>query len=468
MLSLQALAGRHPDGPAQWRTLVLLVGACVLLSIARAALASTLRVDESGLSALTQGLFSLFFSVLGGAACWAYVRAIKAPPASNEAHAEAQAGPSLQHILASGVLLQILAALALPLTSNDLFSNLAYGALSAHGYNPYLVGPGALPPSDPFVAMVGARWLNTPIAYGPVLAWLNHLAVTGSVLSSLISFKLLMLAVSIGIVLTAYGYCRSCLEGERARQALLLIAWNPLLAWEIAGQAHNDGVMVLALMGFVWAASRQREVAAVALLAVALSAKYAAGAVLGLYLVFIFRRAPLRALALGLMAAGLSALLMLPFWTGSSSLQGPATALGGDPRRVAGSFAGVAVFFASFIGPIAAQRIYLVCLLGGAGLLFLVYVHALLRTRTLEDVFHYSLITMLIYCLLSAPWFQPWYATWLLPLAVAHRSIRWRNLAATFSALTLIEYVGSASLWALVINPVILRRMLQLRGRASS
>jgi hypothetical protein len=462
MLTWRIAPTQVVDGAAQWRRLGLAFTACAALSVARAALAATLRVDESGLSMLTQSLFNLSFAALGGLAGIAYMRALRVLPDPASALAGPRRGPTLEQILVGSVLLQILASLALPLTSNDVFSNLAYGHLAAHGYNPYLVGPGAMP-ADAFSAMVGERWLNTPIAYGPVLARLSQLAVTGSLLTSLVSFKLLMLCVSIAVVLTAYGYCRSCLDGERARQSFLLIAWNPLLIWEIAGQAHNDGVMVLALMGFVWAASRQREVAAVVLLVLAVCAKYAAGAVLGLYLVFLFRRAPLRAVALGLVAAGLSVLLMLPYWTGSSSLQGPAATLGGDPTRVAGSLAGFVVYLAGSFGPSAAQRIYLLCLIGGTALLVLVFAYALLRTRTLEDVFHYSLVTLLLYCLVATPWFQPWYATWFLPLAVAHRSLRWQQLSSAYSALVLIEYAPSSSLWAAGINPLVLGWMLKAR-----
>lgn len=466
MSSCRGVPTQVPDGVAQWWPLGLAIASCVLLSFARAALASTLRVDESGLSLLAQSLFNLGFAVLGGAACWAYVRALRVRRDSSSVLPEPRPGISLEQILVGSVLLQLVASLALPLTSNDLFSNLAYGDLAAHGYNPYLVGPGALP-ANPFQAMVGERWLNTPIAYGPVLARLSHFAVTGSLLSSVVSFKLLMLAVSIAIVLTAYGYCRSCLDGERARQSFLLIAWNPLLVWEIAGQAHNDGVMVLALMGFVWAASRQREIAAVVLLVVALCAKYAAGAVLGLYLIFIFRRAPLRALALGLLAAGLSALLMLPYWTGSSSLQGPAATLGGDPNRVSLSLAHIVVFFAQRFGEAAARASYRMFLIGGALVLGAVYVRAIVRTRTLLDVIHYSLVTMLVYCLVATPWFVPWYATWVLPLAVAHPSLRWRHLSATYSALVLLEYAPASSLWAVGINVGVLSWMSKVRREPS-
>src|SRR6185436_15381086 len=105
-------------------------------------------------------------------------------------------------LVAGALLVHAAAALALPLTSNDLFSNLAYGRLSHLGWNPYLHAPRALPPDDPFLALVGRRWLDTPIVYGPILTALD--AAVGyftNVFHALAAFKLTLAATGSAIVL---------------------------------------------------------------------------------------------------------------------------------------------------------------------------------------------------------------------------------------------------------------------------
>ena len=51
----------------------------------------------------------------------------------------------------------------------------------------------------------------------------------------------------------------AALSRARGAWTFCLIGFNPLLAWEVSGQAHNDGVMLLATMAFVWALAARRE-----------------------------------------------------------------------------------------------------------------------------------------------------------------------------------------------------------------
>src|SRR5262249_4393167 len=145
------------------------------------------------------------------------------------------------------------------LTSNDVFSNLAYGRLAHEGLNPYVNGPAALPAGDPFGALVGDRWTMQSIVYGPIATMLNVIVVGGrSVWAALVAFKLAMLATSLGTVAIAWRVCRD------RPMVFVAVAWNPLLAWEVSAQAHNDGLIVVLIAAAVWAGSR-REVAAAVL-----------------------------------------------------------------------------------------------------------------------------------------------------------------------------------------------------------
>src|SRR5207237_850687 len=78
---------------------------------------------------------------------------------------------------------------------------------------------------------------------------------------------------SLAAVLLAFGFCRSCLPPDRAGAAFVFFAWNPLLAWEICGQAHSEGLVLVGMVAFVWAATRGREWLAALALACAVYAK---------------------------------------------------------------------------------------------------------------------------------------------------------------------------------------------------
>src|SRR5205085_2397030 len=84
----------------------------------------------------------------------------------------------------------------------------------------------------------------------------------------------------------------------------VFLAWNPLFAWEISGQAHSEGLVLVGLLVFVWAALRSREWLAVLGASCAVLSKIVLLPLLGLYLCFVARRRPLRALAMAGAAAG--------------------------------------------------------------------------------------------------------------------------------------------------------------------
>jgi hypothetical protein len=403
------------------------------LSLARAALLGTLAVDR--LPPLERYLPLALFGLAAALAGAAHLAAIDRPPLTWRA-------------LAAGALAVQLAAFpSLPLTSNDLFSNLAYGRLAALGLDPYLFAPRALPVGDAFRALVGARWLDTPIVYGPIAEALD--AACGraaTVAGALAALKALTFAASLAAVALAWGFTRARMAGERARAAFVFFAWSPLAAWELAGQAHNDALMVAATVAFVWALCAGRELTAALALAAALLAKPAVAPLAPIFLIMVARRSPARALALALAMAAAAALAFFPHWHGLDSLRGPLGTLGGDPSRTARSLADLAWWAAAPLGQ-AAQRaasrgaglagaIVVVCLLG----------RALARARDAPSVIAGGLEVMLGYCLTCA-WFQPWYVTWLAPLALAHPDARMRRLVAAYGALALLSY-------ALPIDPV--------------
>ncbi|MSP62363.1 MAG: DUF2029 domain-containing protein [Myxococcales bacterium] len=408
------------------------------LSWLRFALTGTLAVDGAGLPGTLALALGLGFGVCAAGAAVLYLHALR--------EAEEAATVSWRGLVAGAVLIHLAAAPALPCTSNDLFSNLAYARLAALGHNPYLASPHSLPPGDPFAALVGARWLDTPIVYGPILTALDgaigHIA---SFLVAVAAFKLVFVACGLALVGAAWGFCRT-LPGGRGAASFVLIAWSPLLAWEVTAQAHNDGAMVLALALFAWAAMARREWIALLCLVGAVLAKFAALPLLFLYLCVIARRAPLRAIAMAAAAVGLAALAFAPYWAGPATLRAAVTAASGETARTARSLVDLLYWAAHPLGVAAARWVYEIGRAAGFALLSFLGLRAALRARTVETMVREGLLLLIVYCLVT-PWFQPWYATWILPLAMVDGDPRWRRLCALYTALSIVQY-------ALPIDPV--------------
>ena len=353
-------------------------------------------------------------------------------------------------LLGPAALVHLCAAPALALTSRDLFSNLAYGELQLLGKSPYLSVPRALG-AGPLVDLVAPRWLDTPSVYGPVLAILNRAAAAaGAALGSPVwgagtALKAMLLLCSLGTLWFAYR-CAQTDGGRDAREGFALLAFSPVLAWEVSAQAHNDGVLALALMCFVWAAKRDDAFLAVLALTAGTLAKGAAAPILVLYLALQFRRSPRNAVALLLVAAAVAALLVLPFWGGSGTLRAPLETLGGDVMRHAHSLADLLWLTLAPVSPRSAGRAYFLCWAASGALCVVLFLRGIRRATTVDAVLHDGLVLFLAYDL-TAPWFQPWYATWLLPLAAFERDAGLRRLAGVYAALTV-------ALWILPLDPV--------------
>ena len=127
---------------------------------------------------------------------------------------------------------------------DDLWRYRWEGAIQLHGFNPYRLAPDA----PALVPWRDADWhrishLNFPAIYPPLAQWVfAGLALLGN---ALWLYKgLFALADLAGVAILRR------LAGSR-RAAWY--AWNPLAVYVFAGAAHFDSLMILALLGLVWA-----------------------------------------------------------------------------------------------------------------------------------------------------------------------------------------------------------------------
>lgn len=248
------------------------------------------------------------------------------------------------------------------LYTTDIYSYVMYGHISAlYELNPYIYPPNYFP-GNPLLDWIHPIWHDQPSVYGPLWTaigwimarstWSLNAVVTplddGNVLrvglmEQVFAYKLLMNAVQIiNLALVWWLLGRVMAQRPRARlTAFVLFAWSPLMLFDVAGNAHNDALMVtLLLLGvapLVWRKGEPTNVRwllGTFFVGLSASIKYVTGLVGFFYMLAWLRRLPdsrARVLWLGgtaALVAGASLLLFIP-WLDPRALQPLLVAVGG-------------------------------------------------------------------------------------------------------------------------------------------
>ena len=307
-----------------------------------------------------------------------------------------------------------------PLLSTDVFSYGVYGRMSAlYHFDPYVLGPAAIA-HDAWYPFVGAPWVGTPTAYGPVFtaisAGLAHLSIGAAALV----YKLIAAAGSL-LAVTATAVAARRL-GRDPPRAALLVGLNPVLVVYAVGGDHNDLLMLAALAWAIVALTGERARTAGGLLVTAAAVKVTGAILLPFALAAGSRRVVVGAL-LGFVAIGAVSTFLFGF--GPLHLLGTLEQIQGHggaqsvPGRIAAALG---------LGPLGS----------GAGLalqLALVVAVAGLLVAVRRGVMDWITGTgwAIVAVLVTSTFLLPWYVVWLLPFAALSRS---RGLRAASLALT--------------------------------
>jgi len=194
--------------------------------------------------------------------------------------------------------------------------------------------------------------------------------------------------------------------------ALVALWWNPAVIVETAGEAHNDALVVVAVLLALWALRRRWPVLAVAALTSATLMKYTP-VLLGLPCLAYAWRAGLvsrRAIA---WSVGVGAVLVVGcfyvFWAGSATFDGLRRI--GYPH-VIGSTTGVFVMLLP--DTTVAMRLLRLAVLAATAL---IVVGATIQvTERYQDLLRACCVIALLYVIVSAPLFWAWHM--LLPIAL--------------------------------------------------
>jgi len=264
------------------------------------------------------------------------------------------------------------------------------GRLQRLGYNPYIVVP-----SDPAAKELHTpetRNLNNPDLPSPYPAGaqLFFRAVT-AIHESTFALKVAFLACDLAIVLVLLNVLR---YNRQEPHLVLVYAWNPLLAIEVAGSGHIDIVGALLLLVSAAALGRQWRATAAVGLGLAVSVKFLPMVLLPLY----WRRVRIRDAVLAAVVVGL---LYVPFL---------------DHGRIPTGSLGTYVQSWRFNGPVfaALDRVATPQLLAGLAVFVGLAIATWLRNATPDwslEIFAWPMAASL----LCAPAVFPWYLLWLLP-----------------------------------------------------
>jgi hypothetical protein len=264
------------------------------------------------------------------------------------------------------------------------------GRLQRLGYNPYLVIP-----SDPAAKGLHTpetRNLNNPDLPSPYPpgAQLFFRAVT-AIHESTFAMKVAFVGCEFAIVFVLLDVLRCTSKGAHL---VLVYAWNPLLAIEVAGSGHIDIVGALLLVVSAAALVRRWRATAAVALGLAIAVKFLPVVLLPLY----WKRVRIRDAALAAVVVGL---LYLPFL---------------DHGRVPIGSLSTYVQSFRFNDPIFAtlERVAAPQLVAGLAVLvgFLTAIWMRIKSAAWSsDAFAWPMAASLLF----APVVYPWYLLWLLP-----------------------------------------------------
>lgn len=426
---------------------------------------------------------ALFAVLLVGASCGA---ALVVPICRRY---QGASGRHLALALGGAGLLGVTLLLLPSLPSDDIFSYILYGRISAiHGANPLISAPSSFP-NDPFLSLV--FWRGVRSVYGP--AWLLLSAglarvaeaLGGSLAIYVLLFKLVGLLAHLANTALVWAIL-GVLAPRRRLLGTLLYAWNPLYLLEFCASAHNDALMLtFALLGVYclargWhaddavliearhdRAGRRThqpppavwEVAALVAFALSISIKYVLLALLPFYFALTLRRMLARrherpagiALALGWRLAIVCCVLAvtaLPYWAGPDTLGSiafspPAQQLDNSlpealswPLRALAQALGASRSGAATLVDTGLKAVVL-------AVFAVLWLLALRRVRGLESMLAAWSWVLVAYVVVASVWFWPWYVTW--PLAFA-ALLPWGDLTVTVlllsgGALTLYAFL---------------------------
>jgi alpha-1,6-mannosyltransferase len=319
------------------------------------------------------------------------------------------------------VVFNLLLLLVPPGLSIDLLSYISHGYIwSVQDANPYVVSSSAVAHTaiGPELAHYGWRPVHPISPYGPLWTYLEGGVVDlfQGIRVQLVMLKLIVVMFSLGsaaLVWLILGWVRP----EHRLLGTLAYLWNPVIVMELAGEGHNDAVMVFLVLLALALTVQHRAVSGIAAMSLGVLTKYLPLLLIPLQVVYLWRTSGSARKFTANMVAGaaivsaLAVVLFAPFWVGFNTLDG--IRMSGQPGNT-GSTQTVVTGLLSLVIPAEVAKA-LVFVLVAAG--FIGYLGA--QAASVTDARSLLLACAAVstaYLLFVSPTYWPWYAV--LPVAL--------------------------------------------------
>jgi alpha-1,6-mannosyltransferase len=224
-----------------------------------------------------------------------------------------------------------------------------------------------------------------------------------------------------------------------ATAAVVLLAWSPLVLWEIPGNAHNDIVMMFFAVAALYSVLRGSWQWAFPLLAVAIGVKFIMILLGPLLLIWLLTRRPkikYQELLVSMAVAGaLLALIYFPFVAASHSLANTDALRN---RYISSPASLTIAFMIQYTSLTRAMDLTRVIALTAFALC---YVAVLIRSRgEFSNLIHAAFWGTFLMLVLPTWWFWPWYVVWLVPIAAVTAGRKPATVALVFATSALMVY----------------------------
>jgi hypothetical protein len=350
---------------------------------------------------------------------------------------------------AGSVILGATMLASFPAGALDIFHNIMDGRLVwAYHLNPIVVAPSAVS-GDPLYPYLH-YWWNTTTAYGPLWFLVTlpaYLAAGNGLIGNIVAYKALPFAFELAALV--FIFLIALRINPRATTAAIVYAgWNPLILWEVAGNGHNDIVMMCFVLAAILLLLTSRWPFAFPVLACSVLVKYVSIALLPLFVVWIllrYGRKALWPLAFGLAGAVVVSLaITFHFWAGAATIA---------PLRDQQNyfiFSPASALIGSW-GELLSNTPKVTLVKHTLTLAFVVlYALVLVRLRRNPvSLIQASIATMFLLLVLMSWWFWPWYVVWGLALAALLPTSAYGRLFVVFSVTAMLIYLSSP--WRLEI-----------------
>jgi hypothetical protein len=310
---------------------------------------------------------------------------------------------------------------AAPSLSIDVLSYISHGYVRAGlGENPYLVPSSAVAtsPIAADLAAYGWRPVHPVTPYGPLITQLETVVagLPWSVDGMVIAFKVVAVACSLATAALIWVILRQ-VRPDRRDLGTAAYLWNPMIVVELAGEGHNDAIMVMFVLLALALSIRRRAAGGLIAMAAAILAKYLPALFIPLQAAYLWRtgldpRRLARQVAVGVaVSALLAAALFAPYWAGIETFSGIRLTGG------VGHTGSTPTMMLEVLSRVATESAIRPVVTAVAACALVVYVATrAINVRDEQTLLRAAAGASVAYVLLASPSYWPWYAV--LPVAL--------------------------------------------------